>query len=115
MTIDSDTSDSNAHIPVAESESQPTPPPRTKKLKKKLEVLVEQKLNEKLIEGSSQSSNNEEHSSDVKQVSNVQVEGSENAHSNSSEYKASSAGEESNLIEVKGSPPKSRRRKKHMQ
>ena len=93
-------------MPISENESQPTPPPRKKKLRKKLELLVEQKLNENLIEGGSQSDNDGENRSDVKPV------GSENTCHNTS---ASSAAEESNFSEEKGSPPKSRRKKKHMQ
>lgn len=113
MAIDSDIS---APVPLAELECQPTPPPRKKKLQKKLELL-EPKLNEEAVEGPHLNSRDS-----VETVSGVKEKEvvSENTCSDISDDKLPtvSVGENSNelgLREDKESPKKSRRRKKHLQ
>ena len=76
-------------------ESQPTPPPRKKKLKKKLEQLVEQKLN---LEGSIQ----------------LNVQGKEYELTTNSDVVEKSSALEEKCSEV-AEPKKSRRKKKHAQ
>lgn len=108
--------DSDGSAPVPEDESQPTPPPRKKKLKKKLEQLVEQKLNltEEDIKLEVKEHNKE---SDVKPL-RVQGEVSDMKEGLVSERTNDTTEEESSAVLGAGenteSPKKTRRRKKHV-
>lgn len=102
-------SDSNAPTSMHENENelQPTPPPRKKKLKKKLEQLVEEKLN--LVEDFQLKCGEDSHGEDSlnhSEDSDVKIKDPEEV----SESTQTGAGESSTA-----SPKKSRRRKKHTQ
>jgi hypothetical protein len=94
--------DSDTNTQVPESESQPTPPPRKKKLKKKLEVIVGQKLNEKLAD---------EDVGDVNDKNDME----EKEADCDSKSVAIKSNDTSGMNAERGSPKKSRRKKKHLQ
>lgn len=95
--------DDSTRVSLPEDDSQPTPPPRKKKLKKKLEQLVEQNLNKDDVKGgqSELTPPNEETTN----------EPLENDKSTSDTLEADSDLGKEQLENAK----KSRRRRKHMQ
>ena len=58
-------------MPIPESETQPTPPPRKKKLKKKLEQLVEKQLDQSQIKNNI----NDGEKEDIETIQNTGNEG----------------------------------------
>ena len=97
---------------IAETDTVPTPPPRKKKLKKKLEQIVEKQLDQNLMVKSSEADNVE---GEQQQKLNVEI-AVESSESGVGVEEALQVGQ-TNSEEVTGqegkSPKKSRRKKKH--